>query len=186
MMHDALKVAPGSMDNFPTITSPEILAIVLTVKIFSTFKFPENSPSMSALYASTSPFTKASAAIITLPFVFKEFLMSGQITSDQELFLKPLIEKVIEHENLKMYYNSNLKSYNEHDILAKSGSIIRPDKLVVFPNNEVVILDYKTGQHNTKNIKQLNDYMEVIEEMNLKMFKKILVYINDEIEVKEV
>ena len=121
-----------------------------------------------------------------LPFVFKEFLMSGQITSDQELFLKPLIEKVIEHENLKMYYNSNLKSYNEHDILAKSGSIIRPDKLVVFPNNEVVILDYKTGQHNNRYIQQINDYKEVIEEMNLKIVKKILVYINDEIEVKEV
>ena len=32
-MQDALKVAPGSIDNFPTTTSPEIFAIVSNPKM---------------------------------------------------------------------------------------------------------------------------------------------------------
>ena len=121
-----------------------------------------------------------------IPFVFDEFISSGQITNEQEEILKPLIEKVVKHDNLEMFFNSNIKSYNEHDILSKSGSIIRPDKLVVFPNNETVLIDYKTGSHQKSYIQQLIEYQDIIEEMELVVIKKILVYINDVIDVKEI
>ena len=121
-----------------------------------------------------------------IPFVFNEFLKSGQITTEQTEILKPLIEKVVEHAKLEMYFNSNITSYNEHDILSKSGKIIRPDKLVILPNNETVLIDYKTGSHQKNHIQQLIEYQDIIEEMELSVIKKILVYINDEIEVKEI
>lgn len=119
-----------------------------------------------------------------IPFVFKEFIDSGQISEEQETLLKPLVFKVIEHDKLKHYYTTEVNSYNEREILSKSGKKIIPDKLVILPNNEVILIDYKTGTHNKKYIEQLESYQKTIEEMKLKVVKKILVYINDEIEIK--
>ena len=49
-----------------------------------------------------------------------------------------------------------------------------------------MLIDYKTGKHQKIHTQQLLEYQDIIEEMNLKIIKKILVYINDEIDVKEV
>ena len=64
-------VAPGSIDNFPTTTSPEILAAAFTVNVLLTINFPDIFPSTSALEASMLPFTKPSTPMITLPLVIK-------------------------------------------------------------------------------------------------------------------
>lgn len=121
-----------------------------------------------------------------LPFVFEELIRKGRITKEQSDLLKPLVLKTIEHNRLSKYFNSEIKSYNEHDIISKSGKIIRPDKLVILPKNQAILLDYKTGSHSNKYIEQLIEYQDIIEEMGLNVIKKILVYINDEIEIKEV
>lgn len=121
-----------------------------------------------------------------IPFVFKELIDSGQLTTLQENNLKPLVLEIVEHKELKQYFSSDIKTYNEHDILSKSGQIIRPDKLIILQNNKAVLIDYKTGKHQKSHTQQLVEYQDIIEEMNLKIIKKILVYINDEIDVKEV
>ena len=121
-----------------------------------------------------------------IPFVFKELIDSGQLTTLQENNLKLLVLEILEHKALKQYFSSDIKTYNEHDILSKSGQIIRPDKLVILQNNKAVLIDYKTGKHQKSHAQQLVEYQDIIEEMNLKIIKKILVYINDEIDVKEV
>ncbi|MBT8260935.1 MAG: DNA helicase UvrD, partial [Bacteroidia bacterium] len=121
-----------------------------------------------------------------IPFVFKEFLNAGQITQDQESHLKPLILKTVEHPKLKTYFSTDSITYNEHDIISNSGKLIRPDKLVILPKNKAVLIDYKTGAHEKIHIQQLEEYQEIIEEMDFNISMKILVYINNEIDIKEV
>ena len=120
-----------------------------------------------------------------LDFVFNDLRRFGEIDSKQEKTLKPLVKTIIEHKSLKTYFSSKTISYNERDIISGNGTIIRPDRLVVLPNKEAVLIDYKTGTHTQEHIRQLENYQKIIEELDLVIIKKILVYVNDGIQVKE-
>jgi predicted Ser/Thr protein kinase len=99
--------------------------------------------------------------------------------------LKPLVDAIVGHDQLKKYYLPNLTIYNEKDILTAQGEIVRPDRIVIDNNNQAVILDYKTGTEDIKHKKQLQTYQDVLEDMNFKVIKKILVYVNHDIKIKE-
>ena len=87
---------------------------------------------------------------------------------------------------LENYYSLDFTIHNEQDIITKEGMILRPDRVVVNSNNEAVIIDYKTGIEYKNHHQQLLSYQDVLENMGLKVKKKILVYINDDIQVKEI
>jgi ATP-dependent exoDNAse (exonuclease V) beta subunit len=54
--------------------------------------------------------------------------------------------------------------------------------MVVTSSDEVYLLDYKTGIHNAKHQKQLENYQYAIELMGYKV-KKSLIYIGKQIDV---
>ena len=118
-------------------------------------------------------------------YVLADFESLGKINTLQHDKLKITVYDIINHSQLQSYFNSDLTIYNEQDIITKKGSLLRPDRVVINTENEAVIIDYKTGQTNSKHQEQLYDYQLVLEEMNFKVIKKILIYINDEITVKE-
>ena len=119
-----------------------------------------------------------------IEFVIENFIQSNIITCDQATILKELVIKIVTHKDLQAYFTSDIRIYNERDIISKTGAIYRPDRLVI-NNNQVIIIDYKTGKENPKHINQLIEYENILLEMNLKTIKKILVYINDGIQIKE-
>ena len=117
--------------------------------------------------------------------VLEHFKSSGKINALQYQELKVSVYNIVNHHQINPYFNPELTIYNEQDILTKDGSPIRPDRIVINSKNEVVIMDYKTGKTDSKHQEQLFDYQLVIEDMNFKVVKKILVYINDVITIKE-
>lgn len=123
-----------------------------------------------------------------LDFAFNDLLISGDITTENSAILKDLALQVIEHPKLEGYFQDDYTIYNERDIITSSGQPIRPDRLNINADNEAVIIDYKTGdiKEQQKHKIQLNDYETVLNEMNLNVTHKLLVYINDTIEVLEV
>src|SRR5690606_6102150 len=120
-----------------------------------------------------------------IDYVFDWFVSTGKLNLAQAEELRPIVDGVLNHPQLKNYYESNWTIYNEKDILTKSNLTIRPDRLNINQNNEVVILDYKTGASNVNHKEQLNVYQSIIEEMNYKVMKKLLIYINDTVEIIE-
>lgn len=119
-----------------------------------------------------------------IDFAINEFLVSAIINEAQAKQLQVSISKIINHPELNFYFSNNHTIYNERDIISKTGKIFRPDRLVINDRREVAIIDYKTGLHNPKYQHQLQDYQDVLEEMNFSVSKKILVYINKDINVK--
>jgi RecB family exonuclease len=101
------------------------------------------------------------------------------------LELKPLVNTIVNHNQLKAYFKSTLTIYNEKDIITSQGEIVRPDRIVIDNNNQAVILDYKTGDENPRHKEQLLTYQDVLEDMNFEVVKKILVYVNQHIQIKE-
>jgi ATP-dependent exoDNAse (exonuclease V) beta subunit len=121
-----------------------------------------------------------------IDFTFSDLLVSGNITAENLQELKSLVLNVIEHPKLKTYFQDDFKIYNERDIITGSGQVLRPDRLNINSRNDVIIIDYKTGDHKPHHKSQLNDYDYVLNQMNLKVTHKLLVYINDTIDVIEV
>ena len=101
--------------------------------------------------------------------------------------VKSIINSIINHPKLKNYYVSeNQAIFNEREIVDEFKEIYIPDRLVINDNNEIVIVDYKTGKQENKHQQQILKYAQVLETMNFKIDKKLLIYINDKILVEEV
>ncbi|WP_034042570.1 UvrD-helicase domain-containing protein [Wocania ichthyoenteri] len=115
-----------------------------------------------------------------------DFINVSSINKEQAKILKTVVNEIINHSKLEGYYTSSYTIYNERDIITKEGVILRPDRVVVNANNEAVIIDYKTGFEDKKHQQQLQSYQDVLEDMSLKVIKKILIYINDDIQIKAI
>jgi len=119
-------------------------------------------------------------------FILNDAYADGLIDQEQKNILAIAINTIVNHPKLRDYYTNDVLIYNERDIISSTGNIIRPDRLVVDKNNNATIIDYKTGAFDKKHEQQLISYADIIETMALKVDKKILVYINNEITVKEI
>jgi len=117
--------------------------------------------------------------------VMNEYLFKGSITVENQQEITTIINKVVLHPMLKMYFDQNNVVYNEQKILTSNKNMIIPDRLV-FKGNKVTVIDYKTGKPDKKYIQQVEFYAQVLKGLNYIIEKKILVYINEEIIVEEV
>lgn len=96
-------------------------------------------------------------------------------------FIQQQLEAVVKHPNLAPYFSAEWQSFNERDIFYK-GEVFRPDKFCV-KDNQVAIIDYKTGDKSKQHEQQLKQYATIFESMNYKVSALILVYISDQIEL---
>ena len=109
------------------------------------------------------------------------FLDNGTINMVQYKGLNPLILSIINHPDIKEYYNSNLVSYNEREIIQKNDKNLRPDRIVFNKDNKAIIIDYKTGNPNSYHKKQLDEYENALKKMGYSTLKKFLVYIETDV-----
>lgn len=108
---------------------------------------------------------------------------NGLITENQKEEVSETILHILNHPELSDYFLIGNKVMNEQTIIQKQGTPIKPDRMVLAPNKEVYLLDYKTGVHNQKYQKQLENYQFAIEQMGFKVTKKALVYIGEQVNV---
>jgi ATP-dependent exoDNAse (exonuclease V) beta subunit len=108
---------------------------------------------------------------------------NGLITLNQKEVVLKSIQEIVNNKELESYFSSANEILNEQAIIQKEGKTIKPDRMVLTKNKEVYLLDYKTGTHNQKYQLQLDNYQNAIEKMGLKVTKKALVYIGEEINV---
>lgn len=115
-------------------------------------------------------------------FAIQKAIENGLITISQLDIFKDKVQQIISNNELSDFFNGQGLVYNEETILKNGYKNLKPDRVVVF-NNEVYLLDYKTGEKNQKHQNQINEYALVLQEMDYKVVKKALVYIGEKIEV---
>ena len=108
---------------------------------------------------------------------------SGLITFNQKELVNKTIQDIVNHQELESFFSEEHEVLNEQTIIQKEGKTIKPDRMVVTKDKEVYLLDYKTGAHDAKYQKQLENYQSAIELMGYKVVKKALIYIGKEIDV---
>lgn len=108
---------------------------------------------------------------------------NGLITFAQKEIVFNTIQEIVNHSELEICFAEGNEVLNEQTIIQKERGTIKPDRMVLTKNKEVLLLDYKTGTHNVKYQQQLENYQTAIELMGYKVTKKALIYIGKEIDV---
>tara|TARA_R110002072_G_scaffold174802_16_gene330542 strand:- start:11054 stop:14212 length:3159 start_codon:yes stop_codon:yes gene_type:complete len=110
----------------------------------------------------------------------------GEISREQSDLLSNLIKDLLKHPQLADYYNEEAIAENEIEIFTKDNQSLRPDRINFISKNTVSIIDYKTGAKSPKHFKQIDMYENTLLDMGFQIKEKLLVYINDEVEVHQV
>jgi len=118
--------------------------------------------------------------------VVELYHQQGVLDNLQTDHIKDSIIGVVNHPELKYYFSNKVTVLNEREIVDVDNQIVIPDRLVFIDKKEVVILDYKTGNPSNEHHQQLLRYERVLKSLDLKVEKKILVYINDIVKIVEV
>ena len=129
------------------------------------------------------------ARIITkndIDIIITQYNQQGILDDEQTRFIQKSIISVVNHPLLVKYYSEDVIVYNEREIVDIDNLVIIPDRLVFIDEKEVVIIDYKTGNPSSEHHQQLLKYERVLKSMDFKVDKKLLIYINQEIDVVEV
>ena len=117
-----------------------------------------------------------------IDFALNDLKSRGEIATNQFIGLERTIRELVLKSDISPYFNTEDLIYNEWDILSPNSKILRPDRVNI-RDNKVTIIDYKTGAVAKRHIDQLNDYESIINQMSLQVVKKILVYINEPINI---
>lgn len=90
-----------------------------------------------------------------------------RLMNDINYFVKTAIENG--------WFENNVETLNETELLLTDGSLLRPDRVII-KKNEVLIIDYKTGAEETHHIRQLESYAGVLKLMGYSNIKTIIIY----------
>ena len=119
--------------------------------------------------------------ITTIPDV-KQALMKmvseGKLDSRTADEYQHLIYQMLAPEPYNSWFSGNWKVLNERDILRGGEKRHRPDRIMM-RENEVVVLDYKTGSKSELHHSQIKGYLIDIEQMGYKNLKGYLWYLNE-------
>ena len=117
--------------------------------------------------------------------VMNQYINNGLLDKKDQARIESIILEIVNHEQLKTYYDDSKTVTTEREILTEDKQIIIPDRLI-FDGNNVTIIDYKTGNADKKHIHQINKYTLVLQQMNFSVADKYLVYIDNQITIKNI
>jgi len=81
--------------------------------------------------------------------VVNQYTYKGTITTIQKNEIIAILNELVNHPKLSDYFEQNRIVYTEQEIVTSEKNIIIPDRLVI-NNNNVTIIDYKTGNPDIK------------------------------------
>jgi ATP-dependent exoDNAse (exonuclease V) beta subunit len=117
-----------------------------------------------------------------LQFALTKSLEEGLIQHSQKTIFEEKINQIINHPELEDFFNPNNTVFTEHNIISPNEINLKPDRLVL-NNKQAFLIDYKTGLPEEKHKIQIENYARVIEKMNVKVSKKVLLYIGEELKI---
>ncbi len=113
------------------------------------------------------------------------YLTKGIIDNKEQTELTTEINNIVNHPELKPFFNDSVTVKNETEIVLQNGSLIRPDRIVI-NDDTVTIIDYKTGEEEKEHFRQVGEYMQAFTGLGYQTVNGLLVYIKDEVKVVKV
>jgi len=128
----------------------------------------ENNPRSkgSALHKVLAQLRTLEEAKELIPRLSKQFAWN----EDQIMWIKGALRALSSEERLNDFFSADEEVLVERELSNSIGESIRPDR-VLLKNGEVFILDFKTGKESSSELKQLETYKQVFEEMGYEKVK---------------
>jgi ATP-dependent exoDNAse (exonuclease V) beta subunit len=115
--------------------------------------------------------------------VIEEEIKPEKASKAELIELKQTLNQIVDHPELKQFFDGTDKVLCEQEILIPQGLTLRPDRINISNEGKATILDYKTGQPKIEDKKQLETYVDALNQLGFQKVKSKLVYIDREIEV---
>ncbi len=110
-------------------------------------------------------------------------ITAGEINNEDVEVVTSKLKEIINHPELQDFYEGNIIVSNEKEIITKEGKLLRPDRVTI-NNEEATVIDYKTGKKNPRYYQQVYEYCDALKDMGFQIKNKIIIYINDKIEIE--
>ncbi|HCQ16599.1 MAG TPA: hypothetical protein DIU20_10070 [Cryomorphaceae bacterium] len=108
----------------------------------------------------------------------------GSFRAEEKQTLRSLAQQALQHAGLSKYYQEGLRVLNESEILVPGFTSLRPDRLVQ-EGDFFHIIEYKTGQPQARHRDQVEAYSTVLQQQSLKVGDRVLVYLNEPLQVEK-
>lgn len=115
--------------------------------------------------------------------VLDKLLKQGSITDSNRSTYASEIFQLLEQPAFAPYFEKGLKVKTECDLLTPDGKTFRPDRVVYF-DEYIKVIDFKTGQALEKHKDQLKNYISLLQQAEHKKVTGSLIYIKDLEEVE--
>jgi RecB family endonuclease NucS len=96
--------------------------------------------------------------------------------SEQSEEVLAIMEQIVSHPQLSVYFNPPYTIMNERDIFTREGKVLRPDRLAIDERKQITVIDYKTGKPHPDHQVQIDEYAKALYEMDFGVKEKLLVY----------
>ena len=100
--------------------------------------------------------------------------------------LRKNVHEIVSHEQLTAFFDPANTPYKERALFTSKGELLRPDRFVITPEKNVLLLDYKTGKHHESHTIQLQEYASCLAQQGHNVKQKLLVYCGKNLIFKEV
>lgn len=104
-----------------------------------------------------------------------DFVEQGMIATHEIEFYQNEIKEIIEIEGVKDWFTESNQAANEKEIISKDGKMYRPDKVIML-KEKTIVLDFKTGEKRKSYAEQLENYGQLLSEMNYPNIEKYLLF----------
>lgn len=95
-------------------------------------------------------------------------------SNDEQIAVQIQLSRILKHPFIQKLLQSK-SSRSEMEIVDRNGRVYRPDRLV-FSDQKVQVIDFKTGEAREQHLEQINLYAELISGMGYQEVEKFLFY----------
>ena len=104
-----------------------------------------------------------------------DFTEQGMISLNEQEFYKNEIAEILKIPGVENWFLPDNLVANEKEIISKDGSLYRPDKIIML-KDKTIVLDFKTGEKRKSYAKQLDNYGQLLSDMNYPNIEKYLLF----------
>lgn len=100
----------------------------------------------------------------------------GMLTEEDRADVRTLALSTLSHPQLTQWFSGDYEHWDERSIILPNGRTMRPDKVLVRPD-ETIVVDFKFTQHeDDAHRRQVSDYMLTLREMGMPDVKGYVYY----------
>ncbi len=96
--------------------------------------------------------------------VTDKIIFGGLISEDEKSELRKQISEVLSVPEIGAYFNTDISSFAEREIILPNGEKLRPDR-VIFYESGIKVIDFKTGRRDVRHADQVLRYARTLRSM---------------------